>query len=217
MNGMPAKKSPKATASADPDRLVRQPDGSYRSGDERFGVAQANGSWFVTDQQTADDFGQPRVTGPFATLNAVREAIPEARSAPTSIRKPIKSAAPAAKAKRAAPPPKPKTWLDRLAPADRRRAQQMMEALRALGLPDAEDVARARIEGKADRKLAPRMIRARLDRLLADADDEGRRLVAGAVKVLTADGGRTGRDLPGWALVETEANGSPTDRRIDPD
>lgn len=217
MNGMAAKKKPKAPAGADPDRLVRQPDGGYRTGDERFGVAQANGSWFVTDEQTADDFGQPRVTGPFATLTAVRAAIPEARAAPTSIRKPIKSAPSAAKAKRAASPPKPKTWLDRLAPADRRRAQRMIEALQALGLPDAEEMARSRIEGRADRKLASRMVRARLDRLLEDADDDARRLVAKAVKVLTTVGERTGRDLPGWALVETEADGSPTDRRIDLD
>ena len=34
--------------------------------------------------------------------------------------------------------------------------------------------------------------------------------------LLTADGGRIGPDLPGWALVETDANGTPTDRRIDP-
>ncbi|MEP7082285.1 MAG: hypothetical protein ABI841_04830, partial [Chloroflexota bacterium] len=104
-------RSKKAATDADPDRLIRQPDGGYRTGDERFGVAQANGSWFLTDQQTADDFGQPRVTGPFATLNAVREAIPGARAAPTSIRKPIRQAKPTAKAKPPAPPPKPKTWL----------------------------------------------------------------------------------------------------------
>jgi hypothetical protein len=213
---MPAKKSPKATASADPNRLVRQPDGGYRTGDERFGVAQANGSWFLTDQQTADDFGQPRVTGPFATLHAVREAIPEARSAPTSIRKPIKSAASVAKSKRAAAPPKPKTWLDRLSPAERRRAKGMIEALQAFGLQDAEDVARARMEGRADRELTTRMIRARLDRLLEDADDEGHRLVANAVRLLTASG-PLGPDLPGWALVETDSAGTLTNRRIDLD
>lgn len=216
---MPKPKSQKAAANADPDRLVRQADGGYRTGDERFGVAQANGSWFLTDEQTADDFGQPRVTGPFATLNAVREAIAEARAAPTSIRKPITSTKSSAKPKRAAPPPKPKTWLDRLTATDRRRARRMIDALDELGLPDAEDLARARIEGKADRKLASRMIRARLDRLLDEsgADDEGRRLVAEAVRVLTVDGGRIGRDLPGWALMETDGDGSPTERRIDLD
>ncbi len=210
-----AKKKPKVAAPPDPDKLVRQADGGYRTGDERFGVAQANGSWFLTDAQTADDFGQPRVTGPFATLNAVREAIPGARAAPTSIRKPIKATKPTAR-KQAAPPPKPKTWLDRLSTADRRRAQRMIETLAELGLTDAEDLARARMEGKSDRKLASRILRARLDGLLDGADDEGRRLVADAVRLLT-DGGRIGSGLPGWALFETDPDGSPTDRRMDVD
>ena len=55
---MPKEKKPKAAAPPHPDKLVRQSDGGYRTGDERFGVAQANGSWFLTDAQTADDFGQ---------------------------------------------------------------------------------------------------------------------------------------------------------------
>lgn len=211
-------KKPKADAAPDPDRLVRHADGGYRTEDERFGVGQANGSWFLTDQHTADEFGQPRVTGPFATLKAVRDAIPEARSAPTSIRRPIKQAPAGAKPKRAAPPPKPETWLDRLPTADRRRAGRMIAALEDAGLSDAEEAARSRIEGRPDRKLATRLAKARLDRLLdeAGADEDARRLVGEAVRVLTA-GGRIGPDLPGWALVETDADGSPTDRRIDLD
>ena len=91
----PASKKPTADASADPDRLIRQSDGGYRSADERFVVEQANGSWFVADQETADDFGQPRVAGPFATLKMVKEAIPRTRSGPTPMRKPIKQSKPA--------------------------------------------------------------------------------------------------------------------------
>ena len=210
-------RKPKADAPVGPNTLVRQPDGGYRTGDERFGVGQANGSWFLTDQQTADDFGQPRVTGPFATLNAVREAIPEARSAPTSIRKPIKQAPAAAKPGRPAPPPpKPKTWLEKLSAADRRRAGRMIAALDAAGLADAEEVARGRIEGRPNRKLATRLLRARLDRVLEGADENARGLAGEVVKVLTARG-RIGPDLPGWALVETDAEGLPTDRLIDLD
>jgi hypothetical protein len=216
---MPARKPrpskrPAAAAHADPDRLIRQPDGAYRTGDERFGVAQANGSWFVTDQQTADEFGQPRVTGPFSTLNAVRDAIPDARAAPTSIRKPIRQA-PATPRKAPATPPKPKTWLDLLSPTDRRRANRLVETLRELGLPDAEDLARARIEGRSDRKLASRIVRARLGALLDGADIRTRALVAEAVKLLADGGSRLGRDLPGWALFETDADGSATDRRLE--
>ncbi|MCA1587798.1 MAG: hypothetical protein LC744_03820 [Chloroflexi bacterium] len=89
----------------------------------------------------------------------------------------------------------------------------------ALGLPDAEDLARARIGGKADRKPVARMIRARIDRLLeeADADEDAPRLVEEAVQMIAAEGGRIGPDLPGLALVETDADGAATNRHIDLD
>ncbi len=206
-------KKPKADASADPDRLIRQSDGGYRSADERFVVEQANGSWFVADQETADDFGQPRVAGPFATLKMVKEAIPRTRSGPTPMRKPIKQSKPAAKS---TPPPKPETWLDRLSADDRRRAEKLIRTLDKEGLSDTEATARSLIEGKASKDLARRLLRGRLDRLLegAAADEDARRLVAEATQILTA-ARRIGPDLPGWALVETDPDGSPTDRRID--
>ena len=212
---MPKTKSPNADAGADPDKLIRQPDGGYRSADGRFVVEQANGSWFLADHETADDFGQPRVAGPFATLALVKEAVPRVRSGPTPMRKPIKQAG--AKAAKPKPTPKPETWLDRLSVEDRRRGERLVRTLEKEGLADADDVARALIEGKPARDLARRLLRGRLDRLLdeAGADDDARQIVADAIGVLTEDGGRTGRDLPGWALVETDPDGSPTDRRID--
>lgn len=208
-----ASKKPKADATTDPDRLIRQPDGGYRSTDDRFVVEQANGSWFVADHETADDFGQPRVAGPFATLRMVKEAIPRTRSGPTPMRKPIKQSRPAAKS---AAPPKPETWLDRLSAGDRRRAEKLIRALEKEGLPDAEDTARARIEGRPDKDLARRLLRGRLDRLLdeAAASEDARRLVADVTQILTVTR-RIGPDLPGWALVETDPDGSPTDQRID--
>jgi hypothetical protein len=214
VSSMPKSTSkPKADASADPDRLIRQSDGGYRSADERFAVEQANGSWFLADHETADDFGQPRVAGPFATLKVVKEAIPRARSGPTPMRKPIKQAKPTAKA---APPAKPETWLDRLSAEDRRRAGRLIRTLQKEGLADAEERARARLEGKPDRDLAQRLLQGRLDRLMeeADADAGARKVVADALRVLTA-ARPIGPDLPGWALVETDPDGSPTDRRID--
>jgi hypothetical protein len=207
------KTSAKSTADAgtDPDRLTRQPDGAYRSADDRFVVEQANGSWFLADHETADDFGQPRVAGPFATLKLVKEAIPRARSAPTPLRKPIKQTKSTAKPTTEA---KPKTWLDGLSTEDRRRAERMIRTLKKEGIADADDLAHARMEGKADPGLAKRILQARLDRTLEGGDDAARQLVADAIEVLTGTG-RNGPDLPGWALVETEPDGSPTDRRID--
>jgi hypothetical protein len=213
---MPRKKPPKADAGNDPDRLIRQPDGGYRSADERFTVEQANASWFLADNETADDFGQPRVAGPFPTLKVVREAIPRARSGPTPMRKPIKQAK---RTDKPAPPPKPETWLDRLAADERRRAERLVRALQKDGLADADDVAQGLIEGKPDKGLVRRLLQGRLDRLLDDAraDTSARQLVSDAIRVLTADGGRLGRDLPGWALVETDPDGSPTGRRVELD
>ena len=205
-------KTRKPDPDADPDRLVRQADGDYATPDGRFAVEQANGSWFLADHETADDFGQPRVAGPFATLKLVREAIPRVRSGPAPLRKPIKQA----RAKKAPPPPKPETWIDRLSAEDRRRAERMVRTLEKEGLADAEELARARIEGRTDHTLAKGLLRARLDRALADTDDAARQAVADALAVLT-DAGRIGPDLPGWALVETEPDGSPTERRIDLD
>ena len=212
---MPKKSAKPDATSADPDRLIRQSDGGYRSADQRFVVEQANGSWFLADHETADDFGQPRVAGPFATLKVVKEAIPRARSGPTPMRKPIKQSKPTAKP---AQPPKPETWLDRLTADDRRWAERLVRTLTKEGLADAEDVARELIEGKPGKDLARRLLQVRLDRLMgeADADDGARKLVADAIQVLTA-GRRIAPDLPGWALVETDPDGSPTDRRIDLD
>jgi hypothetical protein len=74
----------KAPADPDPNRLVRVSAGVYRSEDERFEVRDGGTGWFITDGQQANDFGQPLVVGPFATLAAVRDALPEARR--TTIR-----------------------------------------------------------------------------------------------------------------------------------
>lgn len=73
---MPPKK---AQTPADPNRLVRVEAGRYRSEDDRFEVRDGGTGWFLTDAQQRNEFGQELVTGPYATLAAVREALPEAR------------------------------------------------------------------------------------------------------------------------------------------
>ena len=210
-----------ASAPPDPDKLVRQQDGSYRSGDARFAVEQSNGSWFVADQEMADDFGQPRVVGPIATLKLAKDAIPRLRDGPIPMRKPMKQTrriAPKADAAR----PQPKTWLDRL-PADRRRAAvRLVRALEREGVPDAPDVARAQVErgeGADPRPLARRLLDARLERVLdeVDDDDDVRQVVRRAMRVVSVEGSSTGRDLPGWAIVAVEPDGTITDRRIELD
>lgn len=211
------KRKNQAATSADPDRLARQPDGSYRSTDGRFGVEQANGSWFVADHEMADDFGQPRVIGPIASLKLAKDAIPRLREGPIPLRRPIKQSKKrkaSASASASAPPPKPETWLDRL-PADaRKRAEKLVRALEREGIPDAEGVAREEIErrGSDPRPLARRILEHRLEAL-----DKGPEVAREAARVLTQAGARTGRDLPGWALVAVEADGTLTDRRIELD
>ncbi len=97
---MPKRTKP-SEAPADPNRLVRVSAGHYRSEDERFDVREGGTGWFVTDAQQANEFGQELVTGPFATLAAVREALPDARR--TTL-KPLPR--PRVRSERSRPPPK---------------------------------------------------------------------------------------------------------------
>jgi GNAT superfamily N-acetyltransferase len=118
-------KAKKQAGPSDPDKLVREKAGEYRTGDGRFTVqSQASGAWFVVDSEQLDELGMARVLGPFATLDDAKGAISQARSAPpvTSILKaraqrgakaPVKARGDAdqtkARTERAQkPPPKPK-------------------------------------------------------------------------------------------------------------
>jgi hypothetical protein len=205
---MPSKKAP---APLDPEALKRQPDGGYRSGDGRFSVEQANGSWFVADHEMADDFGQPRVIGPIATLKDARTATERLRTEPIRLRKPIKQAKPKA---RSEPAPKPETWLDRLVADDRKRAERIVRALEKEGFADADDLANAYVNGRADAAaIARRVLQARVDATVTDAGGDARALADRVLELVT--GGRTGRDLPGWALVAVEPDGSITESRLD--
>ena len=132
------------------------------------------------------------------------------------MRKPIRQPKATGKGKAAAPP-KPESWLDGLAPDDRRRAQRMVRTIEKEGLDDAESMARAHLEGGAtSRGLPKRILEAVGHDDVAGADDAGRKLVADALAVVTG-GTRIGPDIPGWALVETDPRGAPTDRLVDLD
>jgi ribosomal protein S18 acetylase RimI-like enzyme len=80
---MPARSRP--AAPPDPDKLKRETAGRYVTGDGRFTVEGGSNGWTVLDAEQADDFGLPLVRGPYATLDAAREAMAAARQGPTPI------------------------------------------------------------------------------------------------------------------------------------
>jgi hypothetical protein len=48
----------------DPNKLVRQAAGTYRTADQRFEVRGEGSHWFLVDSQSTDDLGQELVRGP---------------------------------------------------------------------------------------------------------------------------------------------------------
>lgn len=81
------------------DDLKRERAGTYRTRDGRFTVEQTSSGWLLLDSEQADGLGLPLARGPFATLDAARDAIPDARTSappertPTPIRPSRKSGA----------------------------------------------------------------------------------------------------------------------------
>lgn len=206
----------KKSAAPDPDKLERQQAGTYRTADERFDVRQADQGWFLVDSQQTDGFGQPLVRGPFATLQAVRDAIPEARSAKVvSLARRSAATGPAgARAKAAKPKPEPKpSWLDQLPSDERASARRLIGALESQGVRDAEQLVRRDRDGLLP-AIATTILQRRLDDLLADASDEERKLVAKVVQLIASDGRSVRDPLPGWSLVELGPEPEPANRRI---
>ncbi|HEY7331359.1 MAG TPA: hypothetical protein VH859_00190 [Candidatus Limnocylindria bacterium] len=78
---------PRATSRAkpdpgpDPNALKRAEAGLYRTGDGRFEVRSSGVGWMLLDVEVTDGFGQPLARGPYPTLDAARDALPEARRA----------------------------------------------------------------------------------------------------------------------------------------
>ena len=64
------------------DGLIRDVAGRYHTTDGRFEVEHEGTSWYLRDLRQLDELGLPRVLGPFATLDAVREAVSSAPAAP---------------------------------------------------------------------------------------------------------------------------------------
>lgn len=206
----------------DPDKLIRQSAGTYRTTDGRFEVRDGGTGWFLVDSEQANDFGQELLQGPFATLAAARAAIPPARSTKiTPIRRaPPKGPAEPGRTKRATkpePPPPPPSWIDRLRTDEAASVRRLIRQLERDGMADAEDLVRRDREGIGP-ALAIRLIQRRLQEIVNDvpepARDAARELIGRAVEIVSAEGTATGRGLPGWTLVEVGPEPEPPNRRI---
>ncbi|HEX2883176.1 MAG TPA: hypothetical protein VHQ42_01255 [Candidatus Limnocylindria bacterium] len=224
---MPRAKTPSGSPT-DPDKLVRQQAGTYRTADDRFEVRGGGDAWFLVDTQQTNEFGQELITGPYATLKAVRAAIPPARDAKiTPMRAPKARGGSSGTPKRsrgkrpqAEPPPPPPTWIDRLPKAEAREVRRLIGALEERGIDGAEDLVRQDREGLFP-VVASRLVRHRLESLVeaapGQARDQVRQLVREVAEILSGQGLPAEPPLPGWSLVEIGPEPEPPNRRIDLD
>lgn len=209
-------KKARADAAADPDRLVRQAAGTYRTADERFEVrGSSTAGWFLVDTEQTNHFGQELILGPFGTLGAVREAVPPARSAKVRPIRP-KAATSARRRARPAPPPPAQTWIDRLPKPEAAAMRRLIAALEKEGVSDAEDLVRRDREGIGP-AVATRLVERRLEAIVSELPERGRdgarELLRRAAEAITVEGRRSA-ELPGWALVEIGPEPEPPNRRI---
>jgi hypothetical protein len=207
---------PKRTADAppDPDKLVRQSAGSYRTADDRFEARQAAQGWFLVDTEQSNEFGQELIHGPFGTLKELGKAIPGSRTA-KKIAMPKAPKPSKGVAKEEPKKPKPPTWIEKLPPAEGRAVRKSIAALERDGITDAELLVRRDRDG-----LLPAVAIRRIERRLAEAGDGAspaeRKLIQRVAEILSAEGRATDA-LPGWTLVEVAPGEDPPaqHRRID--
>jgi hypothetical protein len=214
---MPRAKEPvEPEAASDPNKLARKQAGTYRTADERFEVRQASLGWFLVDSTATDELGQELVRGPFATLGAVREALPEARR--TTLKPlPRRDVAAGNVAPKPKPAKPPASWLDRLPTAEASAARRLIRALELEGVDEAEALVR-KARGDREPLVARRVLETRLERIIGELPDDeretARHVVQRVLELLTATGTTLFEPLPGWALVELGAQPGPPTRRI---
>ena len=223
------KASKDAGSGADPDKLVRQQAGTYRTGDERFEIREGDAGWFLVDSQQTNEFGQELIQGPFPTLKAVRAALPEARvaapaSRPANVAQKSAAAAKGDKADKAdkpaktPPAPPPPKWVERLSRTEASDVRKLIAALERAGVDDAEGLVRRDREGllpAVATRLVERALEEIVDDLPAAERDAGRALIRHAAEVLSGKGTARREPLPGWILVEIGPQPEPPNRRID--
>ena len=172
-----AGRAKKEKPAPEPDDLVRESAGAYRTGDGRFQVEKSDQGWYLVDTQQANEFGQQLIHGPLPTLDSVRDAIPGARDITPLLRvKPPKSKAPTKSGrptKPEPPPPPPPSWIDQLPPSEAAHVRQLIRALDKEGLADAEELVRRHREDALP-LIATRLIEGRLRKLLADQPEAER-------------------------------------------
>lgn len=210
--------SRKADAPADPDKLLRQEAGAYRTADGRFEVRQAAGEWFLVDLEQTNEFGQELMRGPFPSLKAARTDIPAARETKFGTRRPRAVSSKPIKERKPEPPPPPKSWIDELPRADAARVRLLIRALEGEGIEDAESVVRRDREGLFP-LVSIRLIERRLDEVVealpAKDRKQGRKIARQIAAVLSAEGRALPDPLPGWSLVEIGREPEPPNRKID--
>jgi hypothetical protein len=223
---MPRAKEPVETdAAGDPNKLARKKAGTYQTSDERFEVRQAALGWFLIDSTATDELGQELVRGPFATLSAIREALPDARRTTlkplprrdVSAGKAAGKAAAGKAATKAKATPRPTSWLEKLPRAEAAAARRLVRALELEGVHDAEQLvqgARKDLEPVVARRVLEGRLELIVNDLPADERETARYVIQRVVELLTSTGTTLFEPLPGWALVEVGAEPEPPNRRI---
>lgn len=193
----------KADAAPDPDRVIRETAGTYRSEDGRFEIRQGGVGWYLVDSERTNELGQELLHGAFATLKEARDEIPAAR-------KVVQLAGPKPRPRKAsapAPPPPPKTWIDHLPEAEQADVRRLIKAVERAGIADAEGLVK-NARGSNEPVIAKALIEVRLSQLIDEggaAERNGRRdLVRRVIGILADDGLTLGQSLPRWEVVETD-------------
>ena len=212
---------PKRTtdAPADPDKLLRQEAGTYHTADGRFEARETAGEWFLVDTEQANEFGQELIRGPFATLKALRAAVPDARDSKVAAARPRPKEASrqGTKKKTKHAPAPPPSWIDQLPQAEAARVRLLIRALDGEGIKGAEALVRRDRDGLFP-VVAAALIQRRLDALVEDLPEKGRKpardLIRRAAEILADAGTGLPQPLPGWSLVELGPEPEPPNRRI---
>jgi len=190
----------------DPDRVVRESAGTYRTEDGRFELRQGGVGWYLVDSERTNELGQELLHGPFATLKEARDEIPAARKVVQLAGpkpRPVKTPSPSPQ-----PAPSPKTWIDLLPATERADVRRLIKALERLGMPDADELVKD-AGGSSEPLIAKALIERRLIALVDEAPpsqrNDRRDLVRRVVGILADDGLTLGQPLPRWELVEADS------------